>query len=481
MKKILLHFVFATMLLALGACNNSEADVLSTVPADVPVIVRINADAILTSAGCINENGKWRPGTAVENLLEQMISTDRKEFENILATAEYIDRENIFIMVYDRHTTMMVCRLLNASAISAGLEKEFGKPESVNGFKAYGHIFVRDNFLWIAESAPQIKSILDKASKESAVTSKAISKYFEKNADGAILAALNVGQLPKAIGFFNAAASLSGYENSVQCFCLKFNGNTARLDGGLYDEFGEPYSPAGMVEEINGSFSKFIPANAMIAMVLGRPTEALLKLNMDKMPDYTAELINPYFEAITGASALSVTPPADIKQLLDISKWNITLSIDYQQKKAEECISDLYSILDSQGMTVVKSGNALKLNLPQNMTAPFPHDYYMEYTDGALVVSTAPIVAKPNKAIADDFAGNYGAGMVNLPAKGEIAEALALPFGLKSEMKSNDKEAYITVSLDGSPNLFIESIIDVIGNQALQRRVAERVMQLQNQ
>lgn len=91
---------FAFFAITLISCSESEENVLTSIPADTGMIVRLNADKFLTSAGAQKDGNTWKFGQGIENILATMTSGTRSEFMKLMDALPVLDYENIYVYEY---------------------------------------------------------------------------------------------------------------------------------------------------------------------------------------------------------------------------------------------------------------------------------------------------------------------------------------------------------------------------------------------
>jgi len=73
---------FAFFAITLISCSESEENVLTSIPADTGMIVRLNADKFLTSAGAQKDGNTWKFGQGIENIYKRR-STKRLQYMEV--------------------------------------------------------------------------------------------------------------------------------------------------------------------------------------------------------------------------------------------------------------------------------------------------------------------------------------------------------------------------------------------------------------
>lgn len=471
----------ALIALMAAACNSKDDTVLESIPADAGFIIRLNADCILESAGCTKDGESWTPGTGVENILNLTKSGDRDIFDNVLKAMAAIDSENLFVYQYGQ-SAIATCAVKHPSALAAALEKEFGAPAKKNGFTVYNDVIVmRDRQLWITDDIRLLERAEESAGKSSAVDIDAVSSRMAESGK-ALSAVINYGQMLSAnpyIALIGGNAVSEKYEGMFVSYGVTLQANRMLLDGVMCHADGKAISMAGQVEEINTSFVRLLPANTLLAFAFGKPTREVTDMLMETLKSYGAADVQPYLEALEGSVAFAVAPPAAFDNLLDASKWTVTLSAGYNKAKAEEIIA-MAEQFGSQIGTVSREGNKVHINAAQGIGFLKPADFYLCYTDGMLVASTQPVSADQKNSLTEPFEGYYSAGIFSLPADGDIVKGFSAPFGIEGRMRCKDQDFNSECELTGSSHPFIESILLAATDQKFHREAVDAFMRLQN-
>ena len=95
-----------------------------------------------------------------------------------------------------------------------------------------------------------------------------------------------------------------------------------------------------------------------------------------------------------------------------------------------------------------------------------------------LIFSTDPI-AKHNAVREEMFKDNSGAMFVDLDRNNALVQGLGLPFGLKLDSRTKGEKGYLDIVLDGSEQPFIESLLRLATDTALQRSIVAKASELE--
>lgn len=466
--------------IALGSCSRSDNDILKTIPADATLVSRIDAEALLESAGCKKDGGKWALGGTLERLAQTLTTNDRDELDNFLSAIPVIDANNIYIFNY-KDRVFATCAVNHPQVLADALEKNVGRPEKHNGFKVYDNqIVMRDNQVWATENIDALTAALDAAGIKSAADVKALSKTLEASGT-AVSSAISYN----GIFSMNPYISLSmpgaeQFKDKYISMHMTFKGNIAESNGSILNDEGEAVSFCNSCIPVDDSFTEYIPSNTLLAVAMGNPGEEG-KENLSKyLANVGAEDIVPYIKAVDGTTAIAIAPPADFKSLLKLSEWTFTVAIGYDKNKADE-LTELAGSLSAHGMNVQELADQIRVNVPGGLGAMNPADFYIGYFDGMLIASTRRIAESGSKNFAGFFNGYYSAGFIDLPATGEIASRFGMPFGLKGDMVSDEKTYKAKLELEGSKMPFIESIINAATDDSFHRRFLSTLNELNEQ
>lgn len=477
MNKLFSRISLFAAILALAACGNKSNDILSTIPADAEIIVRVDAEKFLESAGCTIDDGQWTPGAGVERMRDALTSGMRDDIDNLLAAMPAVDAQNIYFHTYKSRACVTV-GVKHPGIMADALEKEFGKPETKDGFQSYGHgILLRDDMLWITNDSHALAESLDAAKKSSASSDKIFDKAFGSRSDDALTVVCNYATLLRANPYVAYSGVIGMMSDKYIAYGMKFKGNSAIIDGGVYSADGEVFKAGGLVASVDDTFTKLLPANTLLAFAFGRPDEEITNQIIDQMGARVKSEVKPFVDALDGTFALAVAPPADFSNLLNLSEWTFTMAVQYKKDKADEIIAFAESFKD-QGANVSELSDQVLISVPGGIGYLNPANFYLGYFNGMLVASTRRISADNDNDFKRYFNGYYSAAFLDMPADGDIVKGLHLPFGLKSTMKCDDENYVSEITLDGSKSPFIESIINAATDRAMQREVAEALSKL---
>ena len=210
---------FAFFAITLISCSESEENVLTSIPADTGMIVRLNADKFLTSAGAQKDGNTWKFGQGIENILATMTSGTRSEFMKLMDALPVLDYENIYVYEY-KSSPIATCITKHPGALADGLEKELGKPHKIDGYSVYNHVIIlKGNRVWIAENIDKLMDSLEDAAKSPASNVDIISNadlsslrdfHKEMNADVTLLTS---GRESSRRLLFDVQNNLRGWHN----------------------------------------------------------------------------------------------------------------------------------------------------------------------------------------------------------------------------------------------------------------------------
>lgn len=478
MKTRTLWTIAITLLMVLGACSRSENDVLRTIPADAEMVAKMDLNAILNSAGCKEEGGKWVLGSELESLSKDMKDSERATMQGVLDALQAVDMENIFLFSFNRDM-YLTCGLKHADALAAELEKEYGAPVSFDGLKVYDGTFaIRDNQMWITERTDRIADVLKSASKSSMATQEAVAKNLCAN-DADISVATNY-----ASSLRNVALLMPGFQlpdelnNSFAVYKLHFDGNSARFEGCVIDAKGNSLAAADHMKPIGGTVCGFMPAAPIAAMAMGQFDDTVMDVMTSIMPGYLRAQVAEVLDAIDGSIGFGVAAPTDFANLLQPELWTFTLAVQCKKDKAEQLLELLPMLAQNANAIVTQHPDQLQMCVKGGFRQHHDLNAYVGYFDGTLVASTHKISADSNSGLSKQFGNYYFASMADVPASGDIVNGLGLPFGITAERHTGNDKSIGAATLDGSDRPFLAAIIGAITDHAMHRRVGENIGRL---
>ena len=228
---------FAFFAITLISCSESEENVLTSIPADTGMIVRLNADKFLTSAGAQKDGNTWTFGQGIENILATMTSGTRSEFMKLMDALPVLDYENIYVYEY-KSSPIATCITKHPGALADGLEKELGKPHKIDGYSVYNHVIIlKGNRVWIAENIDKLMDSLEDAAKSPASNVDIISKNIG-NKDKAATVIANYSALLAHNPYIQMAGGkdiYNMYEGHFVTYSIVFDSNKMLVDGSMYD------------------------------------------------------------------------------------------------------------------------------------------------------------------------------------------------------------------------------------------------------
>jgi len=474
----LLFYLSMTMVLSLSACSDSESDVLTTIPSDATFVIKINAEQVLESTGCKNNDGKWSLSESVERLCNIMSSSEHESLDRFMAALPTVDAENIFIYLYDSNV-VLTCAVKHPSQLADALEDEFGKPERKNNFKVYNDAFIlRGNQLWMSQDIDKLTESLNAADKKSASDMPALSYLRENKA--AISASINYAAILKNYSYAmpDNMDLLKDYKDCYANYIVRFDANKMYVDGSMVKPDGKMLSMEGKIAPIDPAFEKFMPADPILAFAIGKPSENQLKAYLCSMGLPASLAASPFINANIGTTAFAIAMPTEFDNLLRLSEWNATLSVQYDRDKAEEIIEQVSS-LSAYGLNISQLPDQIRVNIPWGIRILNPANFYIGYFDGALVASTQRITTDHSNGLAKTFKGHYGAGILEIPANSEIVREFKLPFGITCTAKYDNEYFRSECELTGSKLHFLESILSVVTDRKIHRNAIEVCSRLQ--
>lgn len=462
--------IFTSVLVAvavmLGACSRSGNDeILDTIPAEAGFIGRLNAKTLLESAGCRLEGNEWKAGKTVQALLDQSIRRTRRNTEDILKVLPAVDRQNIYIFSYG-HNFFMTCLLTHPDAVAAGLEEKLGSPEKKDGFSVFeNNIIMRDNQLWMAEDVEDVQKMLKAAANAPASGHKAMSKLSTSDETAASFV-MNTGAILKDMPYaaYTPVGDVTFMMNSYPVYDIRLDGAKMHMEGTTYFENGDLMDTKEYIENINTSFCNYIPENTVAAVACGKLKGAF----MEQIKKSLAPAAAPYLDAWNGTLSIAYALPADYRQLLRKEDQHIIFTVQYDKAKAMEILD----MAAAQLPGVKRQGDKLTLDLGNGVCIN------ATYTEDMLIFSTDPI-AKHNAVREEMFKDNSGAMFVDLDRNNALVQGLGLPFGFKLDSRSKDEKGYADIVLDGSEQPFIESLLRLATDTALQRSIVAKASELE--
>lgn len=464
--------------MAVAACSSkTNNEVTAVIPADSPIIVAIDAENVITNAGCkYNADGSVEPGEYLKEI-----------FPEELAKFKGIDLRNIFFFVpnVEANNAMAVAPIIDAAALQEIL-KEFPS-EEVDGKNVYTSGYnqsfvVVDNLVWYVQTTPEnvfkaIKNTKDAAAKKSLAdcswrmkllddTHAAITMVnFEglpKEAKEQMLA--SAATMGKASDIIKKITEGSLYINAV------FSGNSFTMDYRVYDKDGNAVSmnPAEYgfnVPDINPEFLKYLTPNDLLLFAgtipAEYPWEEILN-NLGKQYNMSAytQLALPYLQALEGTIAIAAGPKEGVTSFNDgsMSVWDGTLYISLKDKKAEEFFAQINMLAKTQMdqlFTEIDSKTS-------SIVIPGQGTVYIGVRGNALIASLSPIEAKNDNSVftAADLKNNKAICLLRIGKDSRIFTDLSVPFGVFSKIFiADDKTGEWYTELTDCNGLMLENII----------------------
>ncbi|MDE6161190.1 MAG: hypothetical protein K2F77_05990, partial [Muribaculaceae bacterium] len=366
-----------------------------------------------------------------------------------------------------------------ADALTAELEKEYGTPVSFDGLKVYDGTFaIRGNQMWITERTDRIADVLKAASKSSVATQEAVAKNLCAH-DADIAVATNYTSSLR-----NVALLVPGFQlpdelnNRFAVYKMRFEGNSARFEGCVIDAEGNSLVAADHMKPVGSTVCGFMPAAPIAAMAMGQFDDTVMDVMKSAMPGYLRAQMTEVLDAIDGSIGFGVAAPAEFANLLQPELWTFTLAVQCKKDKAEQLLGLLPMLAQNANAIVTQHPDQLQMCMKGGFRQRHDLNAYVGYFDGTLVASTQKISAGSNHDLSRQFGNYYFASMADVPASGDIVKGLGLPFGIKTEMHTDNDKSVGTATLDGSDRPFLAAIISAITDQAMHRRVGENIGRL---
>lgn len=468
--RMLKAWLIATMALVAAACSHNQSEILDTIPAESGFIARINAENLLESAGFSRNGDEWEAGKVVDALLSELSSKDRLEIEQALNMTKAVDAGNVFLFSYE-NDSYLTCLVKYPDELAAALEAEFGVPERSNSFKVYDeHIMLRDNRLWIADDTRKLTNVLDAAASKPATSSKSIMATFAAE-NTAIDISLNPSMLFASNPYARAMGiDIKALAQSHISYRATLDKNKLKIVATTFDETGDKMAIGDLMTPIDASFIKFMPGKPDAAFAFGKVSDELISQVLGDVPSMQRNLVEPYFKAVNGTFAIAASMPEELNRFTDPAAWSFTLAVGYDESKAGELLR-MAAGLNGNGVTVRQLADQLCVTF-NGSGMP---NIFIAYKEGYLVASTQPVSSTNDGLDARHFNKYFAAGILSVPADGKFGKAVQLPFGVKGRMECDDEEMNSITEFEGSPYGFIESIISLATDRALQRRIIEAV------
>lgn len=466
----LLAWLVAAMALITAGCTHKESDILETIPAESGMIARINCENLLESAGFTRDGSSWKAGKVMDDLMSGLSSKERLEIREALEATQAIDARNVYLYMYDGNM-FLTCLVKHPDELAAGLEAKFGQVARSESFKVYrNNIMLRDDRLWIAENTTILTAALDAAAQSPATSSKGVMASLADD-DASMSIALSSKVMFERNPYVMAMGiSIDVLKDAFFSYSVKLEKNTMKTVGTTFNDKGEKLSIDEMVDPIDPSFAKFMPENPLAMIAFGKMSDELMGQILGDVPSMQRNIVEPYIKALDGTVALSVDMPDDISKIAMPSAWGFTLAVAYDENTAGEILR-MAAALDGSGIAVRDMQDQLCLSFPD----PAMPLVFLAYKEGYLVASTRPISASGSTKNAGELSKYYAAGTLSLPADGNFGRTVKLPFGLTGHMECNARDMNSVCEFPGSTYNFIESIVALVNDRALQRRVVEAV------
>ena len=189
---------------------------------------------------------------------------------------------------------------------------------------------------------------------------------------------------------------------------------------------------------------------------------------MEQIKKSLAPAADPYLDAWNGTLSIAYALPADYRRLLHKEDLHITVTVQYDKAKAME-ILDMAS---AQLPGVKRQGDRLTLDLGNGVCIN------AAYTEDMLIFSTDPIAK--HDAVREDMFKDYSMALfVDADRKNALVQGLGLPFGFKLDSRTKGEKGYLDIVLDGSEQPFIESLLRLATDTALQRSIVAKASELE--
>ena len=111
------------------------------------------------------------------------------------------------------------------------------------------------------------------------------------------------------------------------------------------------------------SFPRLFPANTILAVASGKPSDEVSNIIIESLSGLGIQDVRPYIEALNGSMAFAVAPPSAFNDILDLSKWTLTISAGYDKAKAEEIIG-MAEDMETHDINVTRLADQTRFNVP---------------------------------------------------------------------------------------------------------------------
>ena len=478
MKTRTLWAIAITLLMALGACSHDSDNVLRTIPADSEMVAKINLNAILSSAGCKEDGGKWQLGSELEALTKEMNDGERMKLLGAIDAIPAVDADNIYIFRY-RTNTVLTCGLKHSDALAAELEKEYGEPVSFDGLKVYDSMFaIRGNQMWITDRTDLIADMLKAAQKTSAADCAPMEDCFSAGESDIAVCTNYAASLRNVAMIMPGFSMPEEFTNSYAIYKIHFDGNSARMEGSVVNDKMKTISAHEYMKPIGSDVCAFMPARPAAAFAMGKFDEKIIDVLKSSVPGYARSQVSEVLDALDGSICMGIAPPASFENLLQPELWTLTIAVQCKKDKAEELLGLLPMLAQNDNAELTQMDDQTRLCFKGGLRKRHDLNVYIGYFGGTLVASTQPVAADSNKDLGRKIGNSYFAGIADMPASGETIKGLGLPFGLTGEMHTGKDDFSGHATLDGSDRPFLAAIIGAFTDDAMHRRVGETIGRL---
>ncbi len=465
------------------------AKVMKYLSANDAMIVRINVDNFVESAGCNLNGNKAQLSPAVEKLLGSSLSSyEQEEFFSIYTLIKKCINVNQMYIVFEELYTdfeempfiayapvedydLLRSTLLSFDQIDA---RSLGDGEI---FMSYDNEFLYANEEIVCFTISEdIEGVCIRRDRKAAsapledVSPDVLKAFGSENClalyisnEQFLESMANEPEMAQIIELQKALYTQINFNTLKGVATIGFNGSDMIFETAYYDNgkrvnlFAAPDINTGMLKYLSKEQTYLLATTVFADIDFSKVVK--------QMPEYRYEpamynIVAHYFNKLNGSIVLAAGPRNEMLSYVSPSmdNWNITLLAEFEDGVAQELFEMVATEFDA---FVAPMGDDLFIEIEDFQA-------YIGVRENAMIVSTTPIDDATGCAYAASrFTGKNTQFIAELPDNNILFKTLGLDnVGVKIEGSGSDEQNIVKLTINYGKKPFVESLIELVYNIA---------------
>lgn len=458
-------WVMLVLALLSTSCGGVSQGLLDSVPASAAMVASIDADVILTQAGCQLTGDTVILTPELSRILSDKATGALSAPVEVLSDLRgAVDMSHVILFALEgkENNPLLAAQISDLDLFGtrmAGMADEAAGTDLLDMY-AVGDwsVAVAGDRMWCAAMSPSqlaetVTPLLSIKTSDSVASMTGIADFLTGGD------AFDFAVRPSAVN------PLSGDSSSSRWSCVsgKIEDSVIGLDFRMMESDGRLMNMAEGMQEVDADFLRYVPQSYVFAAAAGfspdyRWKEVLGSASLILGPARSSYLsvLDPVLSKIDGTVAFAAGPAAGAPAVarVGLDTWDLLVMVHMPQVDVDNALSMLRSYASMSGLKMDTDNNVTVATMPDGSKI------YAGNIDGYLAVSNRELDASGSNAMTDVFLSHQAAMTLNVPAGSEIVKALGLPCGFDLSARMSADNVNVRMSLNGSDRRVLQSLME---------------------